>query len=156
MSFVVAYVNIHQSDKESASLKIRVPQSAVCVPSRPVNRCLGWGRVGVPWGVPAVTHIFKPPVFCPLPALPPVVTVPSTMAQTASTCFLSSSGDSGLQTWGLSSFPGGLLLPRGEGRGFLDTQPLWVPSHLLTFVPLSCQGTFMPHPEIRKSLGLSE
>lgn len=68
---------------------------------------------------------------------PPTVTVPSTMAQTASTCFLLSSGDSGLQTWGLSSFPGGLLLPRGEGRGFLDTQPLWVPSHLPTFVPSS-------------------
>lgn len=68
---------------------------------------------------------------------PPMVTVPSTMAHIASTCFLSSSGDSGLQTWGPSSFPGGLLLPRGEGRGFLDTQPLWSP---LTSPPLS------PHP----------
>ena len=66
-----------------------------------------------------------------------MVTVPSTMAHIASTCFLSSSGDSGLQTWGPSSFPGGLLLPRGEGRGFLDTQPLWSP---LTSPPLS------PHP----------
>ena len=27
--------------------------------------------VGVPWSTPAVTHVFKPPVFCPLPALPP-------------------------------------------------------------------------------------
>lgn len=89
------------------------------------------------WGTPAVTRVFKPPVFCPLLALPPTVTVPSTMAQTASTCFLSSSGTLAFRPGVPPAFLGVCCFPGVKAEVSGTPSPSESP---LTFPPLS------PHP----------